>query len=182
LPLLLQRVPGVPRRLVYGFAAVLAAGLTAGLRGATLPITEGRAPGLGIDGEQQPRAVADALSAALSAQPGLYREALVIGIAALALPFALRGGEITIAAFGAAFTAAALLAAPGAVAWPLALSAWVTCAALLLQWRMGGGAPADWRGFATVRSPTRAFPTVRLRPGGGPGWPRPRRIGQVRAR
>jgi hypothetical protein len=182
LPLLLQRVPGAPRRLVYGFAAVLAAGLTAGLREATLPFGEGPALGLGIDGEQHPRVVADALWSALSAQPGLYREALVVGIAALALPFALRRGEVAIAAFGAAFAAATLLAAPGAVAWPLALSAWVTCAALLLQWRMGGGKPADWRRFGTVWLPTRAFTTVRLRPGGGPGWPRPRRIGQVRAR
>jgi hypothetical protein len=126
--------------------------------------------------------VADALWSALSAQPGLYREALVVGITALAVPFVLRGGEIAIAAFGAVFCAATLLAAPDTVAWPLALSAWVTCAALLLQWRMGGGAPADWRRFATVWSPIREFTTVRLRPGGGPGWPRPRRIGQVRAR
>jgi hypothetical protein len=183
-PLLLQRVPGAPRRLTYGFAAVLVAGLAAGLRGSALPFSDSRAPALGIDAEQQPLAVADALWSALSVQPALAREALVIGIAALVLPFALRRGEIAIACFGAVFTAASLLAAPESGAWPLALAAWVTCAVLLVQWRMSGGKPADWRRFASGWLPMRALSTVRLKAGGGPGWPqpRPRRIGSVRAR
>jgi hypothetical protein len=215
-PLLLQRVPGVPRRFAYGAVAILVAGLGAGLRGIGLPFSAGHAPGLDIDAERQPLTVADALWSALAAQPALGREALVVGIAALTLPFALRRGEIAIAGFGAAFCAASLLAAPSAAAWPLALCAWLTCAALLLQWRLGGGAPADWRRFATGWFPTRAVSTSarsvrwgnlpvspnllhssalrqrrsadrRSAPGGGPGWPqrhppRPRRIGQVRAR
>jgi hypothetical protein len=197
-PLLLQWVPGAARRFAYGGAAILVAGLVAALRGVGLPFAEGHAPGLSIGAEQRPQAVADALWGALSAQPGLGREALVVGVAALALPFAFRLGEIAIAGFGAAFTAASLLAAPGAGAWPLALCGWVTCAALLLQWRLSGGAPSStlsmrwgnlpvppnplhWSGLRQSRSTDRRFA-----PGGGPGWPqhrsRPRRIGQARAR
>jgi Protein kinase domain len=183
-PLLLQRVPGAPRRLAYGLAAVLAAGLTAGLRRADLPFAGSRADGLHIDAEQHPIAVADALWGALAAQPVLYREALVVGIASLALPFARRGGEVAITVFGAGFAAASLLAAPSAGGWPLALAAWATCAALLVQWRMRGGAPADWRRLATARLHMRAFSTDRLKAVGGPRRPqrRPREIGRVPAR
>jgi hypothetical protein len=183
-PLLLQRVPGAPRRVAYGSVAVLVAGLATALRGATLPFSDSGAPGLGIEAQQHPVAVADALWAALSAQPALASEALVVGIAALALPLALRGGEIAIASFGAAFTAASLLAAPESGAWPIALAAWMTCAVLLVQWRMGGGEPTDWRRFATGWLHTSAFSTDRLKAVGGSRRPRrrPREIGRVPAR
>jgi protein kinase-like protein len=183
LPLLLQRVPGLHRRFAQAMAGTLVAGLVAGIRGVRLPFAgDPPATGLGIAAEEHPLAVADALWRALTAQPALGREALVLGIAAAALPYALRFGEAAIAAVGAAFLAGLLVAAPEANAWPLALTAWGTCAALLFQWRRRGGAATDWRKFTTPSFAIRTQVIGRLKPGGGLGWPRPRRVGDARAR
>ncbi|HET7856395.1 MAG TPA: serine/threonine-protein kinase [Gaiellaceae bacterium] len=180
MPLLLWRVPGVLRRFVYGSAAVLVAALFAGMRGAALPFGAGRVQGLGIAGAEDPRAVAEALWSALVAHPGFARQVVVVGVAAALLPYAFHGGELAIAAFGAAFAAASLLAAPEASAWPAVLCAWTTSVALLAVWRARGGSAVRWRALGTLQFLTHANFVDRLKPGGGPGWPQ--RVGQVRPR
>ena len=183
-PLVLWRVPGTLRRLVYGSAAVLVGGLSAGIRGAALPFGAGPPEGLGLARAEDPRSVADALWSALAAHPGLARQTLVVGVAAAVLPWAFRGGELGITAFGASFAGASLLAAPEASAWPAVLCAWTTSVVLLAAWRARGGSAVRWHALGTLPFLTYAHFVDRLEAGGGPGWPRqiPRRVGQARAR
>jgi Protein kinase domain len=168
-PLALQRVPGPARRLAYGCTTTVLAAVVAGIRVTGLPFS-GETAKLDIGVEQGPLAVADTLWRTLGSNPGLGREALVLGVAAAALPYALRAGELAIAGFGAALLAGTLLAAPEASAWPFVLTAWATCAVLLLQWRLRGGEPGRWR--VPAFSPSRLTASL--------GAPRLRRIGHAR--
>jgi hypothetical protein len=133
LPLLFQPVRGNVRRAIQAAAAVLVAAIVAGIRGAALPFTGAAPPSLGLDATESPFVAARALLHALSSQPALGLEALILTAAAVACPFALRRGVWGIAGFGAALLAATLLAAPDASALPLVAAAWLTCAVLLVQ-------------------------------------------------
>jgi len=134
LPLLAQWVHGRGRRAAQVAAAVLLAGLVAGLRHAPLPLTGGRPPlGLGIVGSERPAAVAQALGEALQAHPALPVEALLLALAAAAIPLVRRKGPWPIAGFGAATMGATLLAAPAVAALPIVLAVWGTCAVLALE-------------------------------------------------
>ena len=135
-PLVAARAEGAARRALQGGSAVLLAALVAGLRGVPLPLS-GQSPplGLGIAGSDSPGAAAAALWGALAAQPAIAVEAVVFAAAAASLPLARRHGLPGIAAFGAAFLSASLLAPPlagaGRVqALPLVLGTLGTCAAL----------------------------------------------------
>jgi Protein kinase domain len=134
LPLLAQSVRGRARRAAQVAAAVLIAGVVAGLRHASLPFT-GEAPplGLGIVGSDRPEAVVHALADALQRHPALPVEALLLGLAAAAIPWVRRRGPWPIAGFGAAVMGATLLAEPAAAALPIVLAVWATCAVLVLE-------------------------------------------------
>lgn len=133
LPLLLQPVRGTARRAVHAATAVLVAAVVAGIRGAALPFTGSAPPSLGLDATESPFVAARALLHALSSQPALGVEALILAAAAAVCPLALRRGLWAVAGFGAALLAATLLAAPDASALPIVAAAWLTCAVLLAQ-------------------------------------------------
>jgi len=136
-PLVCERASGPVRRFAQGAAAVLLAAVILGLRGTPLPFTGEPPPlGLGIAGSESVTAVAGALWGALTAEPALLVEAFVIGAAAAVLPVVRRSrafGLWGIAAFGAAYTAIAVLvptlAGAGDVAsFPALLSTWIIVA------------------------------------------------------
>jgi serine/threonine-protein kinase len=137
LPLAAQAVRGRVRRAAQAAAAVLMAGLVAGLRDVGLPFGAGPAPGgLGLTGSERPLAVGEAFVRALSERHVLVLEALVLAAAAVLLPLAAKRGLWGAALFGAGLLTAALAVAPGAPAVGLVLCSWAT--ALVLAWRAAG--------------------------------------------
>lgn len=134
LPLAAQVVKGRARRAAQVAAAILVAALVAGLRHAPLPLTGESPPlGLGVVGSERPAAVARALVDALQRHPALPVEALLLGLAAAAIPSVRGKGPWPIAGFGAATMGATLLAAPGVAALPIVVAVWATCAVLALE-------------------------------------------------
>jgi len=133
-PLAASRLRAGPRRAAQAGAAVLAAALVAGVRGAPLPFTGAAPPlGLGLAGATDPLDVAGSLARALAAQPALLVEALAFAAIAAALPFAAARGRWGAAAAAAAMLVLTVLAVPSAGAVPLVAAAWITGAALALQ-------------------------------------------------
>lgn len=160
LPLLLQDVRGWFRRGVYACAGVLLAGVT------------GAAALEPVAAEESPLAIGAWLwdSTTARGEPGLL--ALVLGAGAALAPICLRRGELAIAGLGAGLLAGTLLAAPNMSALAVIATAWLTTAALLLQWRRGGGEPSKIADFGTISRTTSAFFADRLKPVGGPRRPR----------
>ena len=122
------------RRGVQVAAAVLVAGLVAGIRGAPLPFDGSSPPQeLGVAADGDPFAVAGALWDALISRPVLAVETLVLAAVAVLLPAARARGPWAVAALGAAFLAAALLLAPGVAVVPLVVAVWATCVAVAVR-------------------------------------------------
>jgi protein kinase-like protein len=119
------------RRALQVAAAVLAAGVVAGVRGSALPFDGSPADGLGVAASGDPFAVAGALWHALT--PALAVEALVLAAVTVLLPYARQRGLWAVAGLGAAFLAAALLAVPTVAAAPLVAAVWLTCAAVAVR-------------------------------------------------
>ena len=131
LPLAGLTVRSPVRRGLQVGAAVLAAGIVAGVRGSALPF-DGSAPDpLGAAASGDPFAVAGSLWHALT--PALGVEAAVLAAVAVLLPYARRRGPWAIAFVGAGFLAAALLVVPTVAAAPLVLAVWATCVALAVR-------------------------------------------------
>jgi hypothetical protein len=133
LPLGALAVGSAVRRGVQVAAAVLAAGLVAGVRGVPLPFAGAHALRLGVAASGDPGAVLSALWHVLAARPGLPVEALVLAAVAVLLPTARARGLWAVAGLGAAFLAAALLLVPTVAALPLVLAVWATCAAISVR-------------------------------------------------
>ena len=93
---------------MHVFAAVLVAGLVAGIRGGKLPFTGSFAPALDLNHTRNPFTAADTIWHALSARPTLLFEAVVLALAAAAIPHVRRRW---IGPFGLALLAGIL--APG---------------------------------------------------------------------
>jgi hypothetical protein len=121
------------RRGVQVAAAVLAAGIAAGVRGASLPFDGSPAPKLGVAASGDPLAVTSALWHVLTGSPALAVETLVLATAAVLLPYARTRGLWAVALLGAGFLAAALLAVPAVAAAPLVVAVWATCAAVAVR-------------------------------------------------
>jgi hypothetical protein len=122
------------RRATQIAAAVLAAGLVAGIRGSPLPFDGDTAPAtLGVAASGDPFEVVSALWAALVSRPALWVELLALAAVAVLLPAARARGPWAIAILGAAFMAAALLAVPGVAAAPIAVAVWATCVAVAVR-------------------------------------------------
>jgi hypothetical protein len=119
------------RRAVQVAAAVLAAGVVAGIRGSALPFDGSAADRLGTAASGDPFSVAAALWHALT--PALAVEAVVLAAVAVALPYARSRGLWAVAGLGAGFLAAALLAVPTVAAAPLVAAVWLTCAAVAVR-------------------------------------------------
>jgi hypothetical protein len=132
-PLVALAVRSPVRRAVQVAAAVLMAGVVAGVRGAPLPFDGAAAPNLGIAARGDPIAVLAALWGALLSRPALAAETVVLAAVALMLPMARARGLWAIAGLGAGFLAAALLLAPGVAAAPLVVAVWATCLAVAVR-------------------------------------------------
>jgi hypothetical protein len=134
LPLATLAVRSPGRRAVQTSAAVLAAGIVAGVRGVPLPFDGAAAPrDLAIAASADPLAVASALWSALLLRPALAIETAVLAAVAVLLPAARVRGLWAVAGLGASFLAAALLVAPGVAAAPVAVAVWVTCVAVAVR-------------------------------------------------
>jgi hypothetical protein len=185
-PLAVVSARGAVRRALHAVAAVLLAGLAAGVQGSALPFGGGAAAQLRVAGSEHPIAVLQAVWQWLLEAPPLGLEALILAAFATALPIVGRRSDLTIAVFGAALLAATLLAAPAASALPLVLSGWATCAFLAVRSRQRGEEPAPQPSLGTLLAQTRALFTDRLKAVGGQRRPRrlpqrwPTRIGHAR--
>jgi hypothetical protein len=128
----LVRNCGPVRRAFITAAAVPAAAVVAGLTRNALPFTGAEPPrSLGIAGSADPVGTLSALLGFLTARPALLIEAAVLVVAALAAPYAARWGLRGIAAWGAAFMTAALVAPLGAVS-PFPTAVWIAVATGLM--------------------------------------------------
>jgi hypothetical protein len=141
----------------------------------------------GVANVESPLAVGEWLWASLAASPELLLVGLVLAAGAALLPGARRLGEPAIVALGAGLLAGTLLAAPSGSAVSFVATAWITCAALVVQWRRQGGGPGGLHlhTFGTIPRTTRAFFLARVKPAGGPRWPRalsPQRLGHATRR
>ena len=132
-PLAALAVRSPLRRAVQAAAAVLVAGVVAGIRGAPLPFAGASAPDLGIAANGDPFTVLAALWGALLSSPALAVETVVLAAVATLLPVARHRGLWAIAGLGAAFLAAALLLAPGVAAASLVVAVWATCLAVAVR-------------------------------------------------
>ena len=132
-PLAALSVRSPVRRAVQAAAAVLAAGVAAGIRGVPLPFDHAAAPDLGIAASGDPLTVLAALWEALLSRSTLAVETIVLAVVAVLLPLARARGLWAIAALGAGFLAAALLLAPGAAVAPLVVAVWATCLAVAVR-------------------------------------------------
>jgi hypothetical protein len=136
LPLAVQLLDSRIRRAAHVVAGVLAAGLVAGIREVPLPVTgEPATESLDVSGSRSPLAAGGDLVHTFAAYPTIALEALLLVVAALALPFACRCGRWGMAAFGALLLAATVLPAATAVL-PAVLVAWAVCVGLALRWRL----------------------------------------------
>jgi hypothetical protein len=135
LALLLQRVPGTPRRAANACIGVLTAAIVAGVRGTSLPFTAAPPPNLALHAAESPFTAAAALLHALFSRPELVVVALVLGGVAAAVPFALRRGLLWIAGLSGALLAGLVVGAPHASVVPLVAAAWITAVVLALQER-----------------------------------------------
>jgi hypothetical protein len=134
LPLALLGVRGAVRRFVLATAAVLTAGLAAGLHHARLPLSGGTLPGsLRLDATSSPLAAARVLWAAASTNPDFLFKAVAIGAVAAAFPLLRARGNAGAALSGAALLAAALLPAPTAASLPLVGAAALTALLLYVE-------------------------------------------------
>jgi Protein kinase domain len=174
-PLAVLHVPRTVRRTAHALAAVLLAGVVAGVHGSAIPFSGVSAAGLGITGSEHPVGVFVSLWQWLLNNPELGVEALILAVAAGALPHVTRRADLSIAAFAALLLAGTLLAAPHAGALPLVLTGWLTYLALTVQSRRLPDRVVERRRFGPFLTQTRALFRDRLKAGGGPRWPRPQR-------
>jgi hypothetical protein len=177
-----MHVGNTVRRTAHGLAAVLVAGVVAGVHGWGIPFSGLRGAGLGIAGSEHPIRVFQAIWQWLLSSPALGIEALILAATAGALPHLLRRADLSIAAFGAGLLAATLLAAPHAGAVPLVFAGWITYLVLTVQSRR---LPErlEQGSFVTLVAQTRALLRDRLKAAGGQRWPRPQgRFRQAGAR
>jgi hypothetical protein len=134
LPLAVQGTRSAARRAAQVGAAVLSAGVVAGIRGAGLPF-DGAAPphDLGLAASEDPFDVAGVLWRALESRPPLAVEALALAAAAALIPAARNRGPWGIAVLGAALLAVTLLPVASVAAIPLVVAVWATCGVLALR-------------------------------------------------
>jgi Protein kinase domain len=134
LPLVTLRVRSAARRAGLVAAAVLAAGLVAGIRNVPMPFDGAVAPhDLGLAGSRSVADTASALWHALMSRPALATETIVLAAAAALLPLVRARGLWWVAGFGAALLPALLLPVPDVAAIPLVLSVWATCAVVAFR-------------------------------------------------
>ena len=134
IPVAAQLARGRVRRAAQAAAAVLLAAVVAGLRRVPLPF-DGSAPplGLGVNGSRKPGAVAHAIANQLTSHPALIAEALILALAAAAVPHVRRRGPWPAVGFGAFLLTGTALAAPAGPIVPFVAVAWLVTVALIVE-------------------------------------------------
>ena len=89
--------------------------------------------GLGVAASGDPFDIASVLWSSLLSRPALGVEAVVLAAVAVLLPLARARGPWAIAALGAGFLAASLLAVPAVASVPLVVAVWATCVAVAVR-------------------------------------------------
>ena len=173
MPIVSLQARGFVRRGLHAGAAVLLAAAAAGIHGRHVPFTGEAAAPLGIIGSEHPIAVLQAVWQWLLATPAVGLEAAIVAVAAASLPLVARGSDLTIASFAALFLAATLIAAPAVNAFPLVLSGWAVYAVLTVMSRRLPERAAQRHTLGTLAKQTCARFLDRVKPVGGPRWPRP---------
>jgi len=173
MPVVALQARGFARRGAHAGAAVLLAAAAAGIHSRHVPFTGEPAAPLGITGSEHPVAVLQAIWQWLLATPALGLEAAIVAVAAASLPLVARGSDLTIASFAALFLAATLIAAPAVNAFPLVLSGWAVYAALTVMSRRLPERIAQRHTLGALAKQTCARFLDRVKPVGGPRWPRP---------
>jgi hypothetical protein len=171
-PLVVLHVRSTVRRTALALAAVLLAGVVAGIHGLAIPFSDGDAAGLGVAGRERPIGVLEAVWQWLLSNPALGVEGLILAGAAGALPHVARRADLSIATFAAGLLGATLLAAPRAGAAALVFTGWLTYLALTVQSRRLPERALAPRRFGAFLAQTRALLLDRLKVAGGPRWPR----------
>jgi hypothetical protein len=130
LPLAAQALRSGARRAAQVFAAVLAAGAAAGLRGVSLPFTHGAPHPLRLNSTSDPFAAAGAVWHVLVLQPALLCEACVLAAAATVLPHVRRS---RIAPFGLLLLAGILAPDPALPDAAIVAAILATCLGLAFK-------------------------------------------------
>ena len=173
MPIVALQARGFVRRGAHAGAAVLLAAAAAGIHGRAVPFTGEAAAPLGIASSEHPVAVLQAIWQWLLATPALGLEAAILAIAAASLPLVARGSDLTIASFASLFLAATLIAAPAVSALPLVLCGWAVYVALTVLSRRFPERTAQSHTLGARAKQTCARFLDRVKPAGGPRWPRP---------
>jgi hypothetical protein len=171
-PIAVLGARGVVRRAAHAAAAVLLAGAAAGIRGAEIPFTGRPAEELDVKGSEHPIAVFQSVWQWLQAMPALGLEALILGLAAVALVLVARGTDLTIASFAGCLLAGTLLVAPAVPALPLIITGWITYLTLTVMSRRLPERAGRRRTLGAFVTQTSANFADRLKAGGGMRWPR----------
>jgi Protein kinase domain len=155
-PLVVLHVRSTVRRTALALAAVLLAGVAAGIHGLAIPFSGADAAGLGVAGSERPIGVLEAVWQWLLSNPALGVEGLILAAAAGALPHVARRADLSIATFAAGLFGATLLAAPRTGAATLVFTGWLTYLALTVQSRRLPERALAPRRFGAFLAQTRA--------------------------
>lgn len=126
-PLVVQPARGAALRAAHAAAAVMAAALVAGVRGAPLPLTGAVVGDLDVAGAERPADVLGAVADVLRANQALVTTALVLALVAAILPRARGFGLWGVAGLGALQLGLVLLLAPGAPWLGVVAGTWALC-------------------------------------------------------
>jgi hypothetical protein len=174
MPVVALQSRGFVRRAGQAAAAVLLAGAAAGIHGRLVPFTASGAPPLPVAESEHPIAVLQSVWQWLLATPELGVEAVILGLAAASLPLVSRGSDLTIATLAAAFIASTMLAAPAVSALPLLICGWAVYLTLTVLSRRLPERSGKRHALGTILALTRTRFLDRVKPAGGPRWPRAR--------
>jgi hypothetical protein len=131
LPLLLTSVGSTVRRALFAATAVVLAAIVAGIRRSPLPLTGESPPPVPLAGLDGPAEAARRLADALP--PTLALQAVVLALAAAALPYITRRSPWELAGFAAVLMAALLLPDPSIAALPAVGAVWLTFGVSMLK-------------------------------------------------
>ena len=132
LPLAAQPAAGLWRKACVAGAGVLVAAAVAGLRGATLPVSDTLVGDLGVAGSERPLDVATAVTSTIGSSAGVLAVALVLALVAAAVPVARLHGLWGVAVLCSCQLTGLLLLAPGTSWQWVVAGTWILGAALLL--------------------------------------------------